>query len=731
MLKRLFARLQRGQAIIEYMPTIAGAMVLAMLSGIAIGGGVRQSYCKVVDAVGDRPASCETEDTGTPANEPDGIPDPDNPDDPDNPVPDPSCAITLDSADGPYPNGWNTEWTEGEVDTLRVNVANLAGQTVTWSLKLRFPTDPDSVDTEIKSGEFDTDGEHLITLPYPLKGEWGPVSTDGFGTYESHATLHISGPCNDVGWDRWYKAPWTADLGIGITHDVSPVTQVDETLTYTVTVTNNGPNASQIYNGEGTVVNLPAPAGVTVLSASPSQGECDTQIVCDLGELPVLGSATITVKTTVADPANCLLTGTSTVSAARPPDPNSSNNQATTIPTCELTCNMSIASFDLVDADTDQVIAQLSDGAEITLDAGQTVNLIANTSGSIGSVRFWLDGAYVTNENAAPYAIAGDNSGDFKAWSITPGTHTVNAIPYALANGGGDSCGEDSVTFTLVEATPEPTACVTSNQLGVATDFNTFTLGNHSSPSGSDTEGRMAVGGTATLGSYSVGYELGSSWSGKDVLVVGGDLNFTSGTVYYGNTVVGGNQNVGGSATTEGELKSGNPVDFSAANSYLKSLSTLFANTEANGTTTNKWSCAIQLDGTDEKLNVFSVDGSDLNGLCQLDINIPSGSTALINVSGGSITWTSGGFMLNGQSATPSGHDSPYINDVAKIIFNFPSATSITIPYGGVSGTILAPKASMNFNSGVVWGTVVTGSFSGTGQLNHVPFQGCVPSLTN
>ncbi len=713
MLKHIFARLQRGQAIVEYMPTIAGAMVVAMLSAVAIGGGVSKSYCTIVDAVGDRPASCEEEDTGTPpVNEPDGIPDPDNPDDPDNPVPDPSCEIALDSADGPYPNGWNTEWAEGEVDTLRVNVANLGDTPVAWSLKLRFPTDPDSVDTEIKSGEFDTNGEHLITLDYPVKGEWGPVSTDGYGAYESHATLHISGPCNDVGWDRWYKAPWTADLGIGITHDVSPVTQVNETLTYTVTVTNNGPNASQIYNGEGTVVSLPAPAGVTVLSASPSQGECDTQIVCDLGELPVLGSATITVKTTVADPANCLLTGTSTVSSARPPDPNSGNNQATTVPTCELTCDMSIASFELVDADTDQVIAQLSDGAEITLDAGQNVNLVANTSGSIGSVRFWVDGAYTANENAAPYAIAGDSSGDFKVWSITPGTHTVDAIPYTLANGGGESCGQDSVTFTLVEA-PEPSAtCVTSNQLGVATDFNVFAFGNFTGSS--DTEGRLAVGQNASLTNYRVGEKLSSSWVGKNVLIVGNNLT-ASGEIANGDVTVGGSV-ISAPTVKDGTLKTGSPIDFGAAASELKAISSTFASTATTGDITFQSWGSLDLTGTNSGLNVFNVDTSQFKGAMQIRIDIPDGATALINVSGSTVEFPTWGYFVNGQQvANP------------RVLFNLPGATSVTMN-GSVFGSVLAPNAAVTFNNGQLNGTLVAASFSGPGQTNYVPFVGCVPN---
>src|SRR6185295_12199182 len=65
-----------------------------------------------------------------------------------------------------------------------------------------------------------------------------------------------------------------------------------------------------------------------------------------------------------------------------------------------------------------------------------------------------------------------------------------------------------------------PLACV-PQPLGTAGGFNLFVLGNLTQ-SGSDTEGRMAVGGNATLASYSVGARLTGA---SDVLVVGGNLS--------------------------------------------------------------------------------------------------------------------------------------------------------------------------------------------------------------
>ena len=75
----------------------------------------------------------------------------------------------------------------------------------------------------------------------------------------------------------------------------------------------------------------PLPAGLTLVSATPSQGSCSGTVTCDLGGLAVFASATVTV---VADVGAGLdghsLTNTATVSANEPePTPDPTPNTAT------------------------------------------------------------------------------------------------------------------------------------------------------------------------------------------------------------------------------------------------------------------------------------------------------------------------------------------------------------------------------------------------------------------
>ncbi|MGB7156920.1 MAG: Ig-like domain-containing protein, partial [Tepidisphaeraceae bacterium] len=114
-----------------------------------------------------------------------------------------------------------------------------------------------------------------------------------------------------------------------------------------------------------------------------------------------------------------------------------------------------VTSLKLVNADTDTIISSLNNGATINLAQARRLSVQAMVSGSVGSVRFRLDGATIQTENAAPYTIAGDSAGDYIAWTPTAGTHTLKVTPYSGANGSGTIGTSKTVTFTVIDgATP-------------------------------------------------------------------------------------------------------------------------------------------------------------------------------------------------------------------------------------------------------------------------------------
>lgn len=130
-----------------------------------------------------------------------------------------------------------------------------------------------------------------------------------------------SGNCDIGAYEFGGIAPF-ADLSITKTGSPDPVT-VGNNLTYTITITNNGPNTAT-----GVTLTDTLPGSVTFVSSTPSQGFCSgaAVVTCSIGSLA--NSASATVAIVVTPTAAGTLTSTASVTAAET-DTNAANNSAT------------------------------------------------------------------------------------------------------------------------------------------------------------------------------------------------------------------------------------------------------------------------------------------------------------------------------------------------------------------------------------------------------------------
>ena len=278
-----------------------------------------------------------------------------------------------------------------------------------------------------------------------------------------------------------------------------------------------------------------------------------------------------------------------------------------------------------------------------------------------------------------------------------------------------------------IPPTPPSTVCGTS-LLGLAGDYNVFILGNMTH-SATDVEGRLAVGGNANLTDYSVGALLAQSNGSRDDLVVNGSINFLRGGVTQGNTVYGTTgsftQVVFGSNTARQQA---NMLDFSTAGTQLRSLASYWSTLPTNGTVNNNYG-GLTLTGTSNTLNVFTLPGAILDTAWQLNIDVPAGSTALVNIDGTADTFKAMGNNLSGVGP-------------ANVMYNFYQATSLEMYGIGIEGSILAPSAALAFSNGHIDGQLVGASLVGIndanknpyhqdGQSNLAPFNGCLPTNQN
>ncbi|NOX65159.1 MAG: choice-of-anchor A family protein, partial [Chlorobi bacterium] len=251
--------------------------------------------------------------------------------------------------------------------------------------------------------------------------------------------------------------------------------------------------------------------------------------------------------------------------------------------------------------------------------------------------------------------------------------------------------------------------------LGIASDYNLFVLKDVVQPS-SDTEGKVAVGRNASFSNYSIGDKLPPSGGAVDVLIVGRKLTFTSGIVFGGNIVYGEFIDIPQYAVSvvDGTIRQENPVpiDFDQAETELLSVSSQLASREANGTVETQWG-GLVLTGTDPMFNVFEMDGELLSNSNNMTITVPSGAVVIVNITGETISW-SGGLSVSGT-------------DISNVLYNFNDATDLTISGIDVRGSVLAPKAHVNFIAGVINGQMLCQYFEGRGQMNNIKFRGFIP----
>lgn len=264
---------------------------------------------------------------------------------------------------------------------------------------------------------------------------------------------------------------------------------------------------------------------------------------------------------------------------------------------------------------------------------------------------------------------------------------------------------------------------------GVASDYNEFFFQNISQ-SYTDSQGRVAAGGNVDYLHMSVASDLRGAYPLGD-LVVGGNLSWQHGSVGYlgnandpsykqGSIFMGGVSNID-QTVTYGSLTQGRPIDFSSAQTSLSESSRYWAGLAATGTTQITPTTEvtprnlITLMGTNPTLNIFNLDGDVLMNAARLDINTPSGSTALVNIDGTQGAMQNFGFFL-------SGADDPYI------LYNFYEATALTFGAIEIHGSVLAPGANINFSNGHIEGQLIGLSLFGTGEAHNEPFRGNLPA---
>ena len=177
-----------------------------------------------------------------------------------------------------------------------------------------------------------------------------------------------------------------ADLGLGMTAAPDPVVTGTK-LTYTLSVTNNGPSTAKAVSVSQTL-----PGTVVFLSCTPSQGgfsQSGGVVTANLGQMGPSAVATVTV---VVKPTTAGVISSTATAASELPDPNPLNNTATVVthvtpPTADLALGLTAAPASTVVGSTLTYTVSVTNNGPVTATGVLVTNIlpsgVAVTSSSI------------------------------------------------------------------------------------------------------------------------------------------------------------------------------------------------------------------------------------------------------------------------------------------------------------------------------------------------------------
>jgi len=157
-------------------------------------------------------------------------------------------------------------------------------------------------------------------------GNTGASDVVGFGsTNAGAASVPMSETFGASNWSEAGASIMPLQSDVGVTVNPGGAVPLGSNLTFTATVTNNGPTTAT-----GVTLTDTLAAGLALVSATPSQGSCSgsAPINCPLGTLAGGASATVTITASAA--ASGSYTDTASVTATQP-DLNTGNNSYTAV----------------------------------------------------------------------------------------------------------------------------------------------------------------------------------------------------------------------------------------------------------------------------------------------------------------------------------------------------------------------------------------------------------------
>jgi len=321
------------------------------------------------------------------------------------------------------------------LDPLLGALTSNGGPTLTHALEVVSPALDAANPAVPGSGGSACESNDQRGVPRPADGDPVPGAICDIGAYEALTTL--------------------ADLSVTKDDAVDPV-HVGDTIYYTVTVTNGGPDEAA-----GVVLTDDLPTTVTFVSATPTAGSCvgspaAQQISCDLGTIASGGSVDVAIEVTA--PANPQPVVNTVAVGSLTPDPNTADNEDAEGTSVEVLTGPDLELVKVDDADPVVVGDHITYTIFLTNDgnlAASDVELTDDLAPSTSYISSSSDptGVYLPAEHRVSFDIGAVPVGTTEIATVTVATPLSSRVIYSQAAATSAELDMDPADNTAGEST--------------------------------------------------------------------------------------------------------------------------------------------------------------------------------------------------------------------------------------------------------------------------------------
>ncbi|MCH6198943.1 YDG domain-containing protein [Aquiflexum sp. LQ15W] len=340
-------------------------------------------------------------------------------------------------------NGDTKVATEPSINTTATQTSNVG----TYPITLTGGSD-DNYDIELKAGTL-TVGKAKVTITADDKQR-------AFG--EANPTLTFS-----------YAGLVNGDTKVATEPSINTTaTQTSNVGTYPITLTGGSDDNYDIELKAGTLTVGKAKVTITADDKQRAFGEANPTLTFSYAGL-LNGDTKVatepSINTTATQTSNV---GTYPITLTGGSDDNYDIELVNgTLTVIQSEATLAITSFTLVNARTNKDILTLTNGLQISQDQvqGLLLNIRANTNPSVvGSVYFTISGPVnrTVTENVVPYALFGDNNGNYNGRTLPVGNYTLTAMAYSISRRRGTAGKVSSIQFSIVPTPVSVTGITTT-----------------------------------------------------------------------------------------------------------------------------------------------------------------------------------------------------------------------------------------------------------------------------